>query len=76
MPQPLQNPMMRSNQPKIVQMYFDKIEILRIENGKKCHQIMVSADNQPSLIEMIWDGEVVYAIAPASAQVLVERIYN
>lgn len=55
-------------------MYFDGVEVLRIEDGKKCHEISFPADHQPKLMEMVWDGEVVYAVSPASEQVLINRL--
>lgn len=55
-------------------MFFDGVEVLRIEDGEKHHEILFPADHQPKLMEMIWDGEVVYAISPASSQVLVNRL--
>ncbi len=51
-------------------MYFDGVEVLRIEDGEKCHEILFPADHQLKLMEMVWDGEIVYAISPASANVL------
>jgi len=55
-------------------MFFDGIEVLRIEDGKKRHEILFLADHQPGLMELRWDGELVYAISPASSQVLVNRL--
>ncbi len=55
-------------------MYFDGIEVLRIEDGVKCYEVPVSANTEPDLIEMRWDGEVVYAISPASTQVPVNLL--
>lgn len=63
-----------NNQPKTIQMFFDKVEVLRIEDGKKCHEISFPADHQPDLMELVWDGEVVYAISPASSQVHVNLL--
>ncbi len=55
-------------------MFFDGVEVLRIEDGEKCHEILFPADHQPGLMEMRWDGEVVYAINPASEEVLINRL--
>ncbi len=59
-----------NSQPRTIQMYFDGVEVLRIEDGEKCHEILFPADHQLKLMEMVWDGEIVYAISPASANVL------
>ena len=63
-----------NHQPKKIQIKFDGIEVIRIEDGKKSKEVMVVADKKPELIEMLWDGEVVYAIAPQSDSVLVNRL--
>ncbi len=55
-------------------MYFDGVEVSRIEDGKKCYEILFPADHQPKLMELRWDGEVVYAINPASKKVLINRL--
>lgn len=55
-------------------MFFDGVEVLRIEDGEKRHEILFPADHQPDLMELVWDGELVYAISPASSQVLVNRL--
>ena len=41
-------------------MYFDGLEVLRIEDGNKCHEILFPPGHQPNLMEMMWDREVVY----------------
>lgn len=51
------------HQPKIIQIHFDGIEVMRIEDGKKCQEVLVPTDMEPEVIEMRWDGEVVYAIS-------------
>jgi len=56
-------------------MYFDGVEVLRIENGVKCYEVLVPADTQPNLIEMAWDGEIVYAVSPASSEVPVNLLF-
>lgn len=55
-------------------MFFDGVEVLRIEDGKECHKLLVPADQQPDLMELRWDGELVYAISPTSSQVHVNRL--
>ena len=55
-------------------MYFDGVEVLRIEDGNKCHEILFPPGHQPDLMEMMWDGELVYAISNASSEVLVNRL--
>ena len=55
-------------------MYFDGVEVLRIEDGEKSHEILFPADHKPGLMELHWDGEVVYAINPASEKVLINRL--
>ena len=63
-----------THQPKVVQLHFDGIEVLRIEDGKECYKQLVAAAVEPDLIEMRWDGEIVYALAPKSSQVLINRL--
>lgn len=63
-----------NNQPRTIQMFFDGIEVLRIEDGEKQHEILFPADHQPDLMEMRWDGEVVYAISLPSDKVLINRL--
>lgn len=63
-----------NHQPKVIQIKFDGIEVIRIEDGRKSKEVMVCADKKPALIEMLWDGEVVYAIAPQSDQILVNHL--
>ena len=55
-------------------MYFDGVEVLRIEDGNKCHEILFPPSHQPDLMEMRWDGELVYAISNATSEVLVNRL--
>jgi hypothetical protein len=55
-------------------MFFDGVEVLRIEDGNKCHEILFPPGHQPNLMEMMWDGELVYAISNASSEVLVNRL--
>lgn len=65
-----------NSEPLTVQMYFDGVEVLRIEDGEKCHEILFPPGHQPDLMEMKWDGEVVYAISNASSKVLVNLLPN
>jgi len=55
-------------------MFFDGVEVLRIEDGKECHKILFLPGYKPNLMEMRWDGEVVYAISNATSEVLVNRL--
>jgi len=55
-------------------MFFDGVEVLRIEDGKKCHEVLFPPNHQPDLMEMRWDGEVVYAVSPTSDKVLINRL--
>ncbi len=55
-------------------MFFDGVEVLRIEDGKECHKILFPPGHQPDLMEMRWDGKVVYAISNAASEVLVNRL--
>ena len=61
-------------QPRIVQLHFDGIEVLRIEDGRKSYEKLVSPGVEPDLVEMRWDGEIVYALAPKSSQVILNRL--
>lgn len=56
-------------------MYFDGVEVLRIEDGVKCYEVLVPANTQPNLIEMAWDGTIVYSVSPASNQVPVNLLF-
>lgn len=49
-------------QPRMIQLYFDGVEVLRIEDGHKVYEKLVTADITPELMEMYWDREVVYAL--------------
>jgi hypothetical protein len=55
-------------------MYFDGVEVLRIEDGSKCHEILFAPGHQPNLMEIRWDEELVYAISNASSEILVNRL--
>jgi hypothetical protein len=55
-------------------MFFDGVEVLRIEDGNKCHEILFPPEHKPNLMEMKWDGEIVYAISNATSEVLVNRL--
>jgi hypothetical protein len=56
-------------------MYFNGVEVLRIEDGVKCYEVLVAANTEPNLIEMAWDGKIVYAVSPASNQVPVNLLF-
>ena len=64
-----------SNQPRTIQLYFDGVEVLRIEDGVKCYEVLVAANTQPNLIEMAWDGKIVYAVSPTSTDVPVNLLF-
>lgn len=34
-------------------MFFDGVEVLRIEDGEKRHEILFPADHQPNLMKML-----------------------
>ena len=57
-------------------MFFDGVEVLRIEDGKKRHEILFPPGHQPDLMKMRWDGELVYAISNVSSKVLVNLLPN
>ena len=57
-------------------MFFDGVEVLRIEDGNKCHEILFPPGHQLDLMEMKWDGKIVYAISNASSKVLVNLLPN
>ncbi len=61
-------------QPRVIQLHFDGIEVLRIEDGKKSYEKLVLASVEPELIEMRYDGEIVYVLAANSSQVLLNRL--
>lgn len=63
-----------THQPKVIQLHFDGIEVLRIEGGNKSYEKLIPVGVEPDLIEMRWDGEIVYALAPKSSQVLLNRL--
>lgn len=57
-----QNQLPLDYQPRIIQLYFDGLEVLRIEDGHQVYEKLVPADIAPELMEMYWDREVVYAL--------------
>lgn len=57
-----QNQLPLDYQPQIIQLFFDGVEVLRIESGHKVYEKLVRADMTPELMEMYWDREVVYAL--------------
>ena len=61
-----------THQPKVIQLHFDGIKVLQIEDGRKSYEKLVLTE--PELIEMRWDGELVYTLAPKSSQVLLNRL--
>ncbi len=67
-----------THQPKTIQLHFDGIEVLRIEDGKESYKQLVPAGTTPKLVEMRWDGEVVYRLDAASSnddlQVLINKL--
>jgi hypothetical protein len=64
-----------SNQPRTIQLYFDGVEVLRIEDGVKCYEVLAPANTEPNKIEMAWDGTIVYSVSPASNQVPVNLLF-
>ena len=54
-----------AHQPRIIQLHFDGIEVLRIEDGNKCKEVLLPAGTTPKSVEMRWDGEVVYKLDDA-----------
>ena len=52
----------KESQPQIIQLFFDQIEVLRIENERKVFEKLVSINCKPYLIEMYWDKNLVYAV--------------
>lgn len=61
---PLEKQLSRNYQPQTIQLYFDGLEVLQVKNGQKVFEKLVPADFKPFLIEMRWDGQVVYALKP------------
>jgi hypothetical protein len=57
-----------------IQLLFDELEVLRIENGKKFYEQLVPANISPRLIHMKWNGEVVYTISPQTGEIQVNRL--
>lgn len=64
-----------NQKPKTIQLHFDGVEVLQIEDGIKCHEVLVPANTQVELIEMRWDGKIVYSVSPASSQVRVNHLF-
>lgn len=57
-----QNQLAKNYKPQIIQLYFNGIEVMRIENGEKIYEMLVPDNFEPELIEMSWDKEIVYAL--------------
>lgn len=53
---------MHSHQPQTIQLLFDGIEVLRIEDGVKVLERLVPKRRQPKLMQLFWDGQEVYAL--------------
>lgn len=63
-------------QPRVIQLHFDGIEVLRIEDGRKSYEKLVSGSTSTETIEMRYDGEIVYVLAANSSQVLLNRLLS
>lgn len=51
-----------NHRPRVIQLFFDQIEVMKIENGQKVYEKLVPDTYKPILVEMLWDGEVVYVL--------------
>lgn len=49
-------------QPQTVQLLFDGIEVLRVEDGLKVFERFIPKKWQPKLMQLFWDGKEVYAL--------------
>ena len=48
--------------PQKIQLFFNGIEVLRIEDGLKVYEQLVPDDWQPDLMQLFWDSKEVYAL--------------
>lgn len=51
-----------ATQPRTIAIYFDDQEVQRIEDGQLIHLLPVPQHRLPSLLQMFWDGELVYEL--------------
>lgn len=57
-------PEMIQQQPGVIQIFFDDVEVLRTQNGndEAHYENFADASQQPEMIEMRWNGMVVYSM--------------
>ena len=55
-----------------IEIKFNGEKVIEIDGGKEIYKKLVPANLKLHLVEMLWDGEVVYAIE--EEQVIVDRL--
>jgi hypothetical protein len=55
-----------------IEIKFNGMKVIEIDGGKEIYKKLVPASLKLDLVEMLWDGEVVYAIQ--DEQVIVDRL--
>lgn len=69
----LAHPQLPQNyQPQVVQLFFDGVRVLHVEDGVETYHQLNCPDIEPELIEMLWDGQVVLELQ--RQQVTVNRL--
>lgn len=58
--------------PQVVQIFFDGVRVLHVEDGVETYHQLNCPDIEPKLIEMFWDGQVVLELR--RQQVTVNRL--
>ena len=48
--------------PQTIQLVFNGVEVLRIEDGVKVYEQLVPEDWRPDLMQLFWDSKEVYAL--------------
>lgn len=51
-----------SYQPHRIQLFFNGVEVVRIENGQKVYEQLVPDGWRPELMQLFWDDKEVYAL--------------
>lgn len=48
--------------PQKIQLFFNGLEVFRIEDGIKVYEQLVPEDWRPDSMQLFWDGQEVYAL--------------
>lgn len=55
-------PEMIQQEPRVIQIFFDSVEVFRTEDSNECYEKFADTNKEPEVIEMRWNGVVVYSI--------------